>query len=156
MSLARARLLQERKQWRREHPYGFYARPDKGDDGDANIMKWVCGIPGKDGTLWEGGTFPLTIEFSDDYPSKPPKCRFPPGFFHPNIYPSGTVCLSIIDEEKGWKPTITVKQILLGVQDLLDNPNPNDPAQADAFHLFLQSKDEYEKRVRTQSKKYAI
>jgi ubiquitin-conjugating enzyme E2 I len=119
-------------------------------------MKWVCGIPGKDGTLWEGGTFPLTIEFSDDYPSKPPKCKFPAGFFHPNIYPSGTVCLSIIDEDKGWKPTITVKQILLGVQDLLDNPNPNDPAQADAFHLFLQSKPEYERRVKQQSQKYIL
>ena len=39
-----------------------------------------------------------------------------PGFFHPNIYPSGTVCLSILNEEEGWRPSITVKQILLGVQ----------------------------------------
>jgi hypothetical protein len=51
-----------------------------------------------------------------DYPSKPPKCKFPAGFFHPNIYPSGTVCLSILSEEDGWRPSITVKQILLGVQ----------------------------------------
>ena len=40
------------------------------------------------------------------------------------------------DEEKSWKPAITIKQILLGVQDLLNDPNPGDPAQADAFHLF--------------------
>ena len=26
------------------------------------------------------------------------QCKFPPGFFHPNVYPSGTVCLSIINE----------------------------------------------------------
>ena len=26
------------------------------------------------------------------------QCKFPAGFFHPNIYPSGTVCLSILNE----------------------------------------------------------
>ena len=36
-------------------------------------MKWKCFIPGKPKTDWEGGYFPLTIEFSEDYPSKPPK-----------------------------------------------------------------------------------
>ncbi len=50
-------------------------------------------------TDWEGGYFPLTLNFSEDYPSKPPKCKFPQGFFHPNVYPSGTVCLSILNED---------------------------------------------------------
>lgn len=48
--------------------------------------------------------------------ARPAQCKFPTGFFHPNIYPSGTVCLSILNEDEGWKPSITVKQILLGVQ----------------------------------------
>jgi ubiquitin-conjugating enzyme E2 I len=63
--------------------------------------------------------------------------QFPARFFHPNIYPSGTVCLSILDSEKNWKPGITMKQILLGVQDLLGTPNVNDPAQTDAYMLFV-------------------
>ena len=50
-------------------------------------------------TDWEGGFYDLTISFTDDYPSKPPKCKFPPNFFHPNVYPSGTVCLSILNED---------------------------------------------------------
>lgn len=37
-----------------------------------------------------------------DYPSKPPKCRFVlvngKPLFHPNVYPTGTVCLSILNE----------------------------------------------------------
>jgi ubiquitin-conjugating enzyme E2 I len=115
-------------------------------------------------TDWEGGYFPLTLNFSEDYPSKPPKCKFPQGFFHPNVYPSGTVCLSILNEDsvstqtislvllkfhtaeftflvvhsQGWRPAITVKQILVGIQDLLDLPNPADPAQTDGYHLFIQ------------------
>ena len=38
-----------------------------------NLMKWRCHVPGKPKTDWEGGYFPLAIEFSEDYPSKPPK-----------------------------------------------------------------------------------
>jgi ubiquitin-protein ligase len=35
-------------------------------------MRWTCLIPGKEGTDWEGGLYPLTIMFTNDYPSKPP------------------------------------------------------------------------------------
>lgn len=67
----------------------------------------------------------MQIVFPEDYPSRPPHCKltgakrgavlartgkFTPTLFHPNVYPSGTVCLSILSEEKDWKPTITLKQ----------------------------------------------
>lgn len=37
-----------------------------------NLMRWTCLIPGKEGTDWEGGLYPLSIIFTNDYPSKPP------------------------------------------------------------------------------------
>jgi hypothetical protein len=37
--------------------------------------------------------------------------KFDPVIFHPNIYPSGTVCLSLLDAEKDWRPAITLKQV---------------------------------------------
>lgn len=75
--------------------------------------------------------------------------KFVPPLFHPNVYPSGTVCLSILNEEEGWKPAITIKEILLGIQSLLDEPNPESPAQADAFNLFKKDRAAYEKKVRS-------
>ena len=204
--IALGRLKEERKQWRKEHPYGFYARPEPNPAGGANLMKWCarpslfsgcvccaavkapvrepsrarpdspssrspgccctrpcssrsrsrclaragrdCGIPGKEGTIWGGGVYPLTMEFTEEYPSKPPKCKFTPALFHPNVYPSGTVCLSILNEDEDWRAAITVKQVLIGIQDLLDNPNPNSPAQADAYHLFISDKAKYEQKVK--------
>eukprot|EP00916_Digyalum_oweni_P014530 GHVL01023798.1.p2 GENE.GHVL01023798.1~~GHVL01023798.1.p2 ORF type:complete len:160 (-),score=29.50 GHVL01023798.1:1928-2407(-) len=152
ISIARKRLQQERSEWRKDHPHGFSARYSSSEDGKGqDPMKWECKIPGKKGTNWEDGVFKLTMEFSEDYPGKPPKCKFAPVLFHPNVYPSGTVCLSILNEDEDWKPSITIKQVLLGIQDLLDNPNPQSPAQADPFMLFTTNKAEYLKKIRQQA-----
>ena len=75
--------------------------------------------------------------------------KFVPPLFHPNVYPSGTVCLSILNEEEGWKPAITIKQILLGIQELLNEPNPESPAQADAYNLFKKDRPAYERKVKS-------
>lgn len=56
--------------------------------------------------------------------------------------------MSILNEEEGWKPAITIKEILLGVQSLLDEPNPDSPAQADAYNLFKKDRQAYEKKIR--------
>ncbi|KAF4655277.1 hypothetical protein FOL47_009494 [Perkinsus chesapeaki] len=159
-SFASRRLQKERAEWRKDHPFGFSAKPMANPDGKGqNLFRWICGIPGRAGTPWEGATYKLTMDFSEDYPGKPPKCKFVfvngKVLFHPNIYPSGTVCLSILNEDEDWKPSITIKQILLGVQDLLDNPNSASPAQAEPFQLFTQNKEEYLRRVKQQAKDVA-
>ncbi|RXM32384.1 BAI1-associated protein 3 [Acipenser ruthenus] len=71
--IALSRLAQERKAWRKDHPFGFVAVPTKNPDGTMNLMNWECAIPGKKGTPWEGGLFKLRMLFKDDYPSSPPK-----------------------------------------------------------------------------------
>lgn len=105
------------------------------------------------------------MDFPSDYPLRPPKCnsnnfirnfsliylerylfslwiyfligQFKPVIPHPNIYPSGTVCLSILNEEEDWKSSISIKQILLGVQKLLkDEPNIQSPAQYEPCMLY--------------------
>jgi len=148
MALCQNRLQEERKQWRRDHPFGFFAKPQRNAQGVLDLKVWEFGIPGKDKSLWEGGLFKMSVIFPDEYPTKPPKCKFVPPLFHPNVYPSGTVCLSILNEEEGWKPAITIKQILLGVQDLLDDPNPDSPAQADAYNLFKKDRTAYESKIK--------
>ncbi|KAK0420240.1 hypothetical protein QR680_014580 [Steinernema hermaphroditum] len=152
--IAAGRLSEERKSWRKDHPFGFIAKPMKNATGALDLFNWECAIPGKKGTNWEGGLYKIRMTFREDYPSTPPKCRFEPPLFHPNVYPSGTVCLSLLDESKDWKPSITIRQILLGIQDLLDTPNINDPAQGDAYHVFNNDKIEYNKRVRKQAAQF--
>lgn len=155
MSLCKTRLQEERKQWRKDHPFGFFARPRRGEDGSLDLTHWDAGIPGKANSLWGDATYPVSISFSEEYPSKPPKVMFPAGFYHPNVYPSGTVCLSILNESQDWRPAITLKQIVLGIQELLTNPNPDSPAQEPAWKAFSKDRATYEKRVKEQAKRYA-
>lgn len=153
-SVTKNRLIEERKAWRKDRPFGFIAKPKVGSNGEVDLTHWNCYIPGKKGTIWENGHYPLTIKFSNDYPAKPPKCSFDKGFYHPNIYPSGTVCLSILNEDEQWRPSITLRQILIGIQDLLDTPNEKSPAQSDAYMDYTQRRRKYEQLVKAQVKKY--
>ena len=51
--IAIARLAEERKAWRKDHPFAFVARPCKNPDGSLNLMSWECAIPGKKGVTFK-------------------------------------------------------------------------------------------------------
>lgn len=55
-----------RKQWRKDHPFGFYAKPVRDSKtGVVDLKKWDCGVPGKENTIWAGGLFKLDVTFPD-------------------------------------------------------------------------------------------
>eukprot|EP01138_Halocafeteria_seosinensis_P011735 gb/GECG01011993.1/.p1 GENE.gb/GECG01011993.1/~~gb/GECG01011993.1/.p1 ORF type:complete len:194 (+),score=18.20 gb/GECG01011993.1/:1-582(+) len=145
-AFCRQRLRQERKQWKRDHPVGFVAKPRSKPDGSVDLMTWDCKIPGKQNTPWEGASYALVMMFSEEFPAVPPKCSFTPVIFHPNIYPCGKVCLSILDSW-GWSPSLNVKSILEGIQELLDNPNLRDPAQSESYSLCMYNPSKYKKEI---------
>lgn len=152
--IARARLAEERKNWRKDHPPGFFARPERAADGETDLFRWKCVVPGAKDTLWSGAFIPLTMEFPREYPAKPMKCKFPQGFYHPNVYPSGTVCLSILNEDEGWRPSVSVKQVMVGIQELLHCPNEKSPAQSEAYVAYTTDRASYERRVKQEVAKY--
>lgn len=84
----------------------------------------------------------------------PPKCTFQPPFFHPNVSSYGTVFSSQLNKDTGWYPAIMIKQILMNIQNLLNNPDLNYPIHLEAYTLFCSNRFDYEKRIRS-SIKYA-
>ena len=70
-------------------PSGLFSLPS------SPPKKWQAVIFGPEDTLWDGGTFRLTLTFTEEYPNKPPTVTFVTSMFHPNIYANGAICLDI-------------------------------------------------------------
>ncbi|KAI3500788.1 hypothetical protein L1887_36613 [Cichorium endivia] len=138
---ARKRLMRDFKRLQNDPPAGISGAPV-----DNNIMLWNAVIFGPDDTPWDGGTFKLTLQFSEDYPNKPPTVRFISRMFHPNIYADGSICLDILQNQ--WSPIYDVAAILTSIQSLLCDPNPNSPANSEAARMFSENKREYNRKVR--------
>ena len=81
--IAVERLRAGLKDWHKDPLVEFFVTPQT----DWKI--WKVGIPGKNGTPWEGGLYKATITFTADFPFKPPSLKFTPVIFHPNVYQSG-------------------------------------------------------------------
>ncbi|VUZ52622.1 unnamed protein product [Hymenolepis diminuta] len=103
-------------------------------------------------TIYDGGCFKAVLEFPQDYPNRPPKMQFITDMWHPNISPTGNVCISILHEpgedrfgyerpEERWLPVHTVETIIMSVISMLAEPNPDSPANVDAAKMF---RDDYE------------
>uniref|UniRef100_A0AC11ELY9 Ubiquitin conjugating enzyme E2 A n=1 Tax=Ovis aries TaxID=9940 RepID=A0AC11ELY9_SHEEP len=69
----------------------------------------------------------------------------PEGTPFEDVYADGSICLDILQNR--WSPTYDVSSILTSIQSLLDEPNPNSPANSQAAQLYQENKREYEKRV---------
>jgi len=77
---ARRRLMRDFKKLQEDPPAGVSGAPT-----DNNIMLWNAIIFGPHDTPFEDGTFKLSVEFTEEYPNKPPTVRFVSKLFHPNV-----------------------------------------------------------------------
>jgi ubiquitin-conjugating enzyme E2 A len=159
---SRRRLLKDFKVLNEDAPEGVSAAPSDGMGGRFfwvrplfldrccwvadNVLLWHGVIFGPEDTPWEGGTFKLKMEFSEEYPTKPPTVKWLSPMFHPNVYADGSLCLDILQNK--WSPIYDVRAILTSIQSLLPDPNPASPANAEAARLYTENKREYEERVR--------
>ena len=79
-------------------------------------------------------------------------------FWHLNVWTSGRICLNLLNEPDGtwhgqWSPSITIKQILCAIQELLDNPFPAG-ARPEVQTLYERNRPAYERRLRQEADKY--
>lgn len=99
------------------------------------------------------------MTFTQNYPYSPPTFKFVRPIFHPNIYPDGKVCISILhppgeDEQSGelaeerWSPLQGVESILRSVLLLLDEPEVNSPANVDAGVMYRKDREAYIKKAK--------
>ncbi|KAK3819260.1 MAG: ubiquitin-conjugating enzyme/RWD-like protein [Linnemannia elongata] len=104
-----------------------------------NIVHLQAEIAGPEDSPYHGGSFKIDIHIPDRYPFEPPRCQFLTRVYHPNIDEQGLICLDILKgPPKGtWLPSINITTMLISLQLLLAQPNPDDPLLMDVVSCFL-------------------
>jgi len=102
---------------------------------EVDMRKGVALVFGPDDTPYEGCPLMFSVEFPTDYPFNPPTILIITSDgqtrFHPNLYVTGKVCLSILGTYSGppWASTMNLKSVFLSILSLLtNNPITNEPA----------------------------
>ncbi|KAJ4979833.1 hypothetical protein NE237_010613 [Protea cynaroides] len=125
---------------------------------DSNIFEWSVTIIGPPDTLYDGGYFNAIMSFPQNYPNSPPTVRFISEMWHPNVYPDGRVCISILhapgEDPNGyelaserWTPVHTVESIVLSIISMLSSPNDESPANIEAAKEWRERRDDFKRKV---------
>ncbi|KAL1835192.1 hypothetical protein VTK73DRAFT_6071 [Phialemonium thermophilum] len=150
---AKQRLMSELQALQKEKWIHF-------EDDQENLMKWRFALMViNSDSAFNGGYFKAEMTFSDDYPYQPPRFRFLIPIYHPNVYPDGQLCISILhkpgedvmsgeDASERWSPLQGVESVLRSVLLLLDDPEINSPANVDAGVLYRDDRAAYNQRAR--------
>uniref|UniRef100_A0A6S9RK77 UBC core domain-containing protein n=1 Tax=Chrysotila carterae TaxID=13221 RepID=A0A6S9RK77_CHRCT len=114
-------------------------------NGKDDLMNFKVKIIPDDG-IYRGGSFVFDFKIPTSYPHDAPKVLCETLVYHPNIDMEGHVCLNILRED--WKPVLTIQSIIMGLQFLMYDPNPDDPLNKEAAESLSKDKRRFEHFVR--------
>jgi ubiquitin-conjugating enzyme E2 D/E len=125
-----------------------------------DLQHYEAKILGPDGTPYENGIFALNIYLprtphvnNKSFPFVPPEMKFKTTVFHPNISSKGDICLDILNCQ--WNPSQSFVTTLLSICSLLSDPNINDFLVPEAAFLYKVNRQEYDRKAREWTRKYA-
>lgn len=145
-----SRLLGEIKDLCKNPPDGIkYLENDENSVSEIHAL-----ITGPDDTPFAGGKFRMKLVLSEDYPNTPPRGFFLTKIYHPNVSPTGDICVNTL--KKDWSNDLTLKHILQVIRCLLIVPFPESSLNDEAGKLFMDSYDEFARRARIITEVHAL
>ena len=146
--MALKRIQKELVDFNKDPPVSISAGPVNDD-----LFHWQATIMGPPDSPYQGGVFFLNVHFPTDYPFKPPKCTFTTKIYHPNINGNGSICLDILKDQ--WSPALTISKVLLSIESLFTDPNPDDPLVPEIANVYKTDRARYEATAKEWTQKYA-
>ena len=122
-------------------PPGIKLFPNEEDVTDVQVI-----IEGPEGTPYAGGLFRMKLVLGKEFPSSPPKGFFLTKIFHPNVGPSGEICVNVL--KRDWSAEMGLRHVLLTIRCLLIHPNPESALNEEAGRLLLEDYEGYAARAR--------
>jgi ubiquitin-conjugating enzyme E2 M len=95
--------------------------------------------------IWRGGKFDFRFTIPDDFPFERPTVKCETRVWHPNIEETGAVCLNILRDN--YTPVTSICHLIVGLQFLFTEPNPESPLNEDAANMFKSDLDAFTARA---------
>eukprot|EP01012_Entosiphon_sulcatum_P066100 TRINITY_DN95174_c0_g1_i1.p1 TRINITY_DN95174_c0_g1~~TRINITY_DN95174_c0_g1_i1.p1 ORF type:complete len:196 (-),score=46.04 TRINITY_DN95174_c0_g1_i1:244-786(-) len=96
--------------------------------------------------FYKGASFDFQLIISPNYPHEPPKAVCKTKLWHPNIDTDGAVCLNILRAD--YRPVLTLKHIIFGLELLFIEPNPDDPLNREAARMLRDNRAQFAETVK--------
>jgi ubiquitin-conjugating enzyme E2 I len=76
--------------------------------------------------------------------------RLVPPIYHPNVFSSGAICLSILNAD--WRPSVTLNDIMISIQHLLSHPNADHVTdRPEVSEMYKKNPAQYSRKIRQQT-----
>ncbi|EAY12658.1 Ubiquitin-conjugating enzyme family protein [Trichomonas vaginalis G3] len=95
--------------------------------------------------IWKDHNFDLKFDVPEEFPIAPPHVTLLTKIWHPNIDEEGNICLNIIKGD--YNPTITILQIIQGIELIFVTPNPYSPLNNAAAEMLIHDESGFREKV---------
>jgi ubiquitin-conjugating enzyme E2 S len=146
------RLMGEIRQLVRSKSEGIEYIQDEDEKGLVSEVHAL--ITGPEGTPYSGGNFRMKLVLGQEYPNVPPRGFFLTKIYHPNVGPTGDICVNTL--KKDWSSETTLKHVLQVIRCLLIVPFPESSLNDEAGKLFMESYDEFARRAKMMTEVHAM
>ncbi|KIY52738.1 E2 ubiquitin-conjugating enzyme [Fistulina hepatica ATCC 64428] len=111
----------------------------------SDLLNFTLTITPDEG-MYKGGAFKFSFAINTNYPHEPPKVKCLQTIYHPNVDLEGNVCLNILRED--WKPVLNLNSVMVGLQYLFLEPNPDDPLNKEAAQEMVKDRERFLSNVK--------
>jgi ubiquitin-protein ligase len=119
-----------------------------------DLFMWKLLIEGPEGTPFVGGKFIVNVDFSDNYPFKPPKIKFVTKIYHPNVKTdTGEICMQAIESK--WVPTLNATFIVQAILTLLRSPSAENALEVDIATKYQNNYNQWQAQAVEWTAQYA-
>ena len=131
-------MVQELGDLTRQPIAGVAIAPTEND-----VMIWNITIDGPEGTPFIGGKFVVNLDFTDNYPFKPPKIKFVTKIYHPGVKTdTGEICTQAIDQQ--WVPTLNAKFVIEAILTVLQTPTAENAQEIEIAQVMQSNRNQWE------------
>ena len=117
-----------------------------------NYFKWNVILSAPDDSIYKGGFFEMSIEFSNDFPKSKPIVRFKTKIIHCNVSDEGDIDIPSLNH---WKENYSMSMVLSDVFALFYKQKADKPNINKIHNDYKNNPDDFKKQVKESVNKFA-